>query len=124
MPIEVQNVTLAGERFVILPEAEYLRITGEPPEPSLPAPNAEGNYPAREALRALMARKLIRQRRAAGLTQVELARRAGISAETLNRLEHGKHAPSAATMRKLDGVFQAHDAETARDKPAAKRKKG
>ncbi len=36
----IQTVTLAGERFVILPEADFLRLTGEPAEPELPAVGA------------------------------------------------------------------------------------
>ena len=75
---------------MILPEAEYLRMSGEAPEPELPPPDEEGNYPAREALRVVAARRLIRARRALGWSQVELARRAGVRVETLSRLEHGE----------------------------------
>ena len=46
-------------------------------------------------------RKLIRRRRAAGLSQAELARRAGIRPETLNRIERGRTTPDFATVRKL-----------------------
>jgi DNA-binding XRE family transcriptional regulator len=97
-----QTLTLAGQRFVVIPEAEYKRLTGEAPEPLLPRPDADGNYPAVETMRAMLARKIIRRRRALGLSQVELARRAGIRAETLNRLEQGKHSPGIATVDKLD----------------------
>jgi transcriptional regulator with XRE-family HTH domain len=45
---------------------------------------------------------MIRSRRAAGLTQVELARRAGVRPETLNRIEQGKHSPGIATMQKIE----------------------
>jgi hypothetical protein len=55
----VQTLTLAGERFVLLPEAEFVRLTGEPPEPALPPPNERGNYAARELTRAVMARDII-----------------------------------------------------------------
>jgi DNA-binding XRE family transcriptional regulator len=65
----------------------------------------DGNYPATEALRVALARRIIRDRRAAGLTQVELARRAGIAPETLNRLERGKMTPSLATMQKIERVL-------------------
>jgi transcriptional regulator with XRE-family HTH domain len=67
----------------------------------LPAPDAKGNYPAVEALRVSLARKILRQRRTVGLTQADLARRAKIRPETLNRLEHGKHTPSIATIQKI-----------------------
>lgn len=111
MPDAVQTVTLDGKRFVILPEADYLRLSGEPPFPELPPTDARGNYPAREALRVVAARRLIRERRALGWSQVELARRAGVRVETLSRLEHGKHSASAATMEKLQRALDAGDAD-------------
>lgn len=110
----VQTVTFTGERYVILPEAEYLRLLGEPAEPQLPAPDAEGNYPGVEALRVILARKLIRGRRALGWSQAELARRAGVRVETLNRLEHGKHSANVATVDKLQRALDAGQAAQAR----------
>ena len=107
----VQSVTLAGQRFIIIPEAEYQRLSGKTPEPVLPLPDAEGNYPAVETMRAMLARKIIRRRRAAGLSQVELARRAGIRPETLNRLEQGRHSPSIATVDKLDRALSLAESE-------------
>lgn len=70
--------------------------------PALPGRNARGRYPALEYGRASLARKLIRRRRAAGLTQAELARRAGIRPETLNRIERGVTTPSVATVEKIN----------------------
>jgi DNA-binding XRE family transcriptional regulator len=111
---DVQVVTLAGRRFVILPESEYRRVTGglptSEPEPMLPHPDAKGDYPAVEALRASMAQRILRRRRAAGLTQVELARRAGIRPETLNRLEQGKHTPTVATVEKIVRALERAEA--------------
>lgn len=98
----VQTLTLAGERFVILPEAEYLRLAGEPGEPEMPQVNARGNYPAREAMRVILARKIIRQRRAQSLSQSELSKIAGISLETLRGIEQGKRSATAAEIRKID----------------------
>ena len=80
-------------------------------EPLLPEPNADGNYPALEALRVSLARKIIRHRRRAGLTQAELARRAGIRPETLNRIEHGDRSPSIATIEKIDRALKAAEAD-------------
>jgi len=116
MSLRITTVTLAGQRFVILPEAEYRRLRGktsEEAEPVLPAPDARGNYPAVEAARVLLARKIIRRRRAAGLSQVELARRAGVRVETLSRLEHAKHSPNVATVDKIVRALDAADAEQA-----------
>jgi DNA-binding XRE family transcriptional regulator len=102
MATNFQTVTLAGQRFVIVPEAEFRRLAGDVGEIPLPPRDAHGNYPAAEALQVSIARSILRQRRAAGLTQVELARLAGIRVETLNRIEKGKHAPSVATVGRID----------------------
>jgi ribosome-binding protein aMBF1 (putative translation factor) len=91
-----------------VPEAEYERLVsrrtaGEETDiPPLPKRLANGNYDAIACARASLARKLIRDRRAAGLSQAELARRAGIRVETLNRIEKLKLTPSVATVEKLD----------------------
>jgi len=79
--------------------------------PPLPQPNAEGNYPAIEYARASLARKIIRQRRAAGLTQADLARRAGIRPETLNRIERGKATPDIAMVEKIARAIEQAQAE-------------
>jgi ribosome-binding protein aMBF1 (putative translation factor) len=115
-PATVQTLTLDGKRFVVLPEAEFLRLTGEPPEPELPRRNEHANYPALETMRALLARDIMRSRRALGWSQAELARRAGVRAETLNRIEQGKHSASVATLDKLDRALKAGEAKAARGK--------
>ncbi|MCE9553116.1 MAG: helix-turn-helix domain-containing protein [Planctomycetes bacterium] len=45
---------------------------------------------------------MIRQRKAAGLTQEELARRAGVRQETICRLESGKHSPTVRTVQRIE----------------------
>lgn len=125
------RVTLAGKTFVILEQSEYerLRSRAQPADdaelPPLPAPDAKGNYPALPYARASLARKIIRRRRAAGLSQVALARRAGIRAETLNRLEQGHHTPTVATVDKLDRALAEAEAEEAAgvepDRPRTKK---
>lgn len=112
----VQTVTLDGKRFVILPEAEYLRLSGEPPEPELPPPDAKGNYPAREALQVVRARRLIRARRTLGWTQGELARRARVPVETISQLERGTHADSKSLFQKLQRALDTGEAKAARAK--------
>jgi DNA-binding XRE family transcriptional regulator len=97
----VQTVTLGGERFVILPEAEFIKLAGAPREPELPPRDAKGNRPAMETARALMARKLIRARAELGWSQVELGRRSGVRPETINRIEQAKRSPTLATFEKL-----------------------
>jgi DNA-binding XRE family transcriptional regulator len=106
--------TMHGKRFVILPETEYRRLResrrGKSAEdewglPPLPAKLASGNYPAMEYARAVTARDLIRSRRALGLSQAELAHKAGVRVETLNRIERAKMNASPAVMEKLDAVL-------------------
>lgn len=103
------TLTLEGARYVVLPESEYqrLRAAAGEAEPSLPPADAEGNRPAVESLRVLLAQKLLRRRRAAGLTQTELARRAGVRVETVNRLERGKHSPSVGTVERIVEALDA-----------------
>ena len=55
MATEVQTVTLAGKRFVIVPENEYRQLLGENREPPLPDADAKGNYPAVESARVVLA---------------------------------------------------------------------
>jgi DNA-binding XRE family transcriptional regulator len=102
MATNFQTVTLAGQRFVIIPEAEFRRLARDAGGLPLPPRDDRGNYPAAEALQVSIARSILRGRRAAGLTQVELARLAGIRPETLNRIEKGKHAPSVATVDRIE----------------------
>lgn len=123
----VQRVTMDGQRFVLLPVGEYRRLkrAAESREPDLPPPDAQGNYPAVATLRAMLARDIVRQRRALGLSQAELARRAGIRVETLNRLEQGKHSPSVPTVEKIDGALKDEAArKTAATKPPGARPPG
>ena len=110
----LQTLTLGGERFVVLPEAEFMRLTGEPPEPPLPVANERSSYPARELTRAVMGRDIIRSRRALGWSQAELARRAGIRPETLNRIEQAKRSPSLSTFDKVHRALEAGKAEQAK----------
>ncbi len=104
-----QMLTLGGQPYVLLTRIEYDRLLAqarESPEPAMPEPDARGYYPALATADAIIARKIIRGRRALGLTQVELARRAGIRPETLNRLEQGKHMPTIATIDKIDRALK------------------
>jgi DNA-binding XRE family transcriptional regulator len=100
--IDCRRVELDGSGYVILRESvfDYLcRKAGVRP----PAPPAAA-APAGAGLdldSARLAEKLLRRRLAAGLSQAELARRAEIRPETLNRIERGRTTPDFATIRKL-----------------------
>jgi len=105
----VRILELAGKRYAILPEKDFKRLAAQAGEggwPELPKADARGEYPAVEYARASLARKIIKARRAAGLSQAELARRAGIRPETLNRIEKGKVTPDVATIAKIDRALE------------------
>jgi len=107
--LTVRFLKLAGKRWAILPEKDFNRLAAQAAEsswPELPTPDAQGNYPAVQYARVALARKIIKTRRMAGLSQVELARRAGIRPETLNRIEKGKTTPDVATIAKIERALE------------------
>ncbi len=103
-----RRVIVKGERMVMMDEATYQALLHKADlwEPDLPAPDADGNYPALQALAVLQARDILRTRRKLGLSQAELARRAGIRPETLNRIEQGRNKPSMPTIAKIDRALK------------------
>jgi transcriptional regulator with XRE-family HTH domain len=70
--------------------------------PPLPPADENGNYPAVETTEALIARGIVRDREAMGMTQKELAAAAGIQAAMLNRIERGVNLPSMRTAKKIE----------------------
>jgi DNA-binding XRE family transcriptional regulator len=58
-----------------------------------------------------LARKIIRRRKAAGLTQTDLARRAEIRPETLSRLEKEKSTPDVETVAETIRVLERVEAK-------------
>lgn len=107
-----QTIEIAGKRLVILEESEYLKLRSpRGPQakdrelPPLLQRNRAGRRPAAAYILASIAREIVGDRKAAGLTQQELARRAGIRQETLSRIESGKHKPTMKTLKKIDRVL-------------------
>ncbi len=78
----------------------------EPPLPALPEADAKGNRPALDYIQASIARDLIKQRKAMGLSQSQLAELAGLRQETLSRIESGKHSPTVRTVEKIDRALK------------------
>lgn len=104
----METVTRNGQTFVMVPLAEWEKLAGGGvPMPPLPAADAAGNRPAVEFARAAIARQMIRDRTAAGLSQAELARRAGVRPETLNRIERAKVTADVATVAKIDRALRS-----------------
>ena len=111
--IGTQTVQIAGKRLVIMEEREYERLcrrAGRAVEddtlPPLPKPDKRGRVPAVEYPRISIAREIIRERKALGLTQQALANLAGLRPETQSRIETGKHTASVPTIDKLDRALR------------------
>jgi len=114
--LDYRSVELDGLRYVILRESlfEYLcEQAGLSPARTSADAASEAALDAEWNLdRGSLAAKLVRRRQAAGLSQAELARQAGVRPETLNRIERGRTTPDFATIRKL--VLAMNAAERAR----------
>ena len=113
--LTARHVTVKGKPMVMMDQATYEALLRKADlwEPDLPQPDANGNYPALEALAVIQARDILRARRKLGLSQADLARRAGIRAETLNRIEKGKNVASVPTIAKLDRALREAEANGA-----------
>jgi DNA-binding XRE family transcriptional regulator len=83
-----------------------LLADSDPDLPALPLADERGQFPAVETARVIIARQVIRGRKAAGWTQAELADRAGVRQETISRIETGKHSPGLKTMAKIDKALR------------------
>ena len=107
-----------------LPLAEYHRLlakAGEMPaqRPALPSPNACGRVPAIAYMRASIAREIIQRRKAVGLSQIELARQAGLQQVTISHVETGRLTATPRTIERLDKALR--HAERQQVRPAGKR---
>jgi transcriptional regulator with XRE-family HTH domain len=57
-------------------------------------------------LSASIARDIVKERRALGLTQAQLAKLAGIRQDTLSRLESGKYKPIVRTVERVEAALK------------------
>lgn len=107
-------VELEAMRYAILRESALLACCRRAGIRAVPA-EARPGLPAAQAIdatldRGALASRLRERRLRVGLSQAELARRAGIRAETLNRIERGRTTPDFATIRRL--IVAMNAAET------------
>ncbi len=112
----VQEITLDGKEYVILPKAEYLRLRkGEAGAPA----GSVGAVDAVAHADEVIAANLKRAREAAGLTQAELAERLGKSQAMVSGAESGRVRVSAryvATVLAACGLPEAWPARPERGK--------
>ena len=99
----METVEKNGRVFVLVPKETWQKIAaGDVAMPELPDADADGNRPALETARVLIARGIIRDRTALGWSQGELARQSGVPVATLNRIERARVTPDASTIGKID----------------------
>lgn len=103
--MNVQTIEVKGERYVLLPESEFEQLLHKS-SAALPPVDRRGRRPAVATARSILAQGVIQDRHAAGWSQSELARRAGIRQETISRIESGRHTPTEATMNKIDTALR------------------
>ena len=101
----LDTVTRKGRKFVLVPVEEYERMNGEE-LPPLPPVDADGTSNAIDFARASIARRLIADRHAAGLSQQRLAKLARVRQETISRIESGKHTATVRVIDKLDKAIR------------------
>ena len=103
-----------GKLYALVPIETWRKMTRKPAERpggsaglADPPADAQGNRDAVAYARASIARTLIAQREAAGLSQAELARLAKMDRSTLNRIERAKVTLDEATYRRLERAIKS-----------------
>ena len=110
----LQKMKIEGKRCVAIEESEFRRLerlakrAENPLLPRFPPADAKGNVPAFEYMQVSLARDIIKERRALGLSQLQLAELAGLRQETISRLESGKHSPTVRTVDKIDQALKRY----------------
>ena len=104
-PVQYAVVELGGIRYAILPESTLAAVCRKAGVRAVPAgstaPSLLDAAAQDETDEPRVARRLADRRKRAGLTQVDLARRAGVRVETVNRIERGRVTPDFGTIRNL-----------------------
>jgi DNA-binding XRE family transcriptional regulator len=101
-----RNIKLDGKEYILVPRNVWEKLIRQPASRAgkplkLPAPLPDGSY-GLEHVRISLANKVAARRKAAGLTQAQLAGAARIRIETISRLENGLHMPSVRTFDKIE----------------------
>jgi ribosome-binding protein aMBF1 (putative translation factor) len=105
--MRLETIEKNGTTYAMVPLHAWEKLlSGDVAMPSLPEADENGDRPALPFMRAIIARGIIRDRVAAGLSQAELARRAGMEPATLNRIEKAKVTPDEATITKIDKALE------------------
>ena len=114
--IDCQRIELEGIGYVVMRESDFQRLCKMAGVEQDDSSAEQSPGMGLDLDRASLAERLIKRRRVAGLSQAELARRAGIRPETLNRIERGRTTPDFATVRKLVVAMNEAEKELQDDK--------
>lgn len=99
----MNTVFINKRKFVLVPMAEYRKLTKSTLFPD--HAHSTGDSPAIAFAEAAIAKNLVRDRESVGLSQRELAQKAGIRVEILNRAERGATIPSVRTLTKIENAL-------------------
>lgn len=103
-----ETIRRGGKTYVLVEPGEFEQLVGTRSGlPPMPRPDHVGNVDAVHYARASIAREIVTRREAAGMTQTDLAKAAGVRVETVNRIENAKHTADVATIAKLDAALSA-----------------
>jgi DNA-binding XRE family transcriptional regulator len=113
--MSLETITRKGRKFVLVPVEEYdrLSVEGLPP---LPPVESDGTSNAIDFARATIARRLVTERRAAGLSQQQLAKLAKVRQETISRIESGKQTATVRVIDQLDKAIRRANGQTGKRK--------
>lgn len=104
----IQSIKIEDKELIVLTREVFDELMEKAGIlPPIPPADGDGFRPAIKTADALIARKIITRRIQAGLTQVELARRAGVRMETISRLESAKQMPRRETILRIDTALKA-----------------
>jgi len=113
----IRNVTLDGKEYVLIPRKHWERmsrksaVTSDEPV-QIPPASRDGSF-SLEHVRISLANKMSARRKAAGLTQAQLAKQARVRVETISRLENGLHMPGIGTFSRIDRILNRAAKKTA-----------
>jgi ribosome-binding protein aMBF1 (putative translation factor) len=109
---KVRIETRNGKKYAVMPITDFRRLQ-RAAAPSSDRPNPPARPPIAGVVDALafadatIAESIVRDRQVVGLSQRQLAGRAGIRVEVLNRAENGVVVPSVRTLTKIENALIA-----------------
>ena len=112
----IRKLILDGREYILVPRRQWDSLVTQPTAKQsngnrlLKQPHrlADGSFTI-EHVRISLANKIITRRKAAGLTQTQLAKLSRVRVETISRLENGLHMPGVQTFEKIERALNRYD---------------